>query len=162
MRSFRSLIAVGLIATCALSFADTKAELDAMYAKFNAAMLKKDLATVMSMCTKDFSWVDSKGKKISRVEMEAQMKLQFQFLKKVTAVTVTIEKVTMNGAEATAHTKGVFAGDLVLDPKTKKVSKLKSVSTTDDTWVKLGGKWMLKRVKALKETTTVDGKPING
>ena len=162
MRYRRLLAASAILAASAFGFADTKAELDGMYAKLNAAMKQKNTAAVMAMCTKDFSWVDPKGKKMSRAEMEQQLKMQFSFMKKVTAVTVKIEKVTVKGAETIARTQGIFEGDIQLTPDAKKLSKLKSSSITDDTWIKVGGKWMLKKVSAIKDNATIDGKPVGG
>jgi len=149
------------VVAAALGVADVRKDLEAVYARLNSAMLKKDVASVIGLCTKDFVYATPSGANLTRGQMEEQLKGQMRAIKKVVAVTIKIDKVTQKGAEVVARTTGVFEADIVLTPDAKKASRLKSTSVTDDTWVQVGGKWMLKKVKGVKETSTLDGKPFS-
>lgn len=162
MRSCRPLAVLAALLAALIASADTKAELDGMYQRFNTAVKQKNLQAAMALCTKDFTWVDSKGTKMTRAQMEGQLKQQFAMFQQITSVTVKIDKITVKGAEVVAQTQGVFEATVKMSPDAKTASKLKSVSKTDDTWVKVAGKWLLKKVTAIKEETTVDGKRISG
>jgi hypothetical protein len=84
------------------------------------------------------------------------------FCKQVLSISSTISKLTAKGAEVIVRTEGSFEVSIPNAEDAKKNSKFKTVSTTDDVWVKVGQKWMLKKVTVIKETNTVDGKKVGG
>lgn len=161
MNARRWVVGSLAVVAVAASVADVRKDLEAVYARLNSAMLKKDVSTVIGLCTKEFVYTTQSGENLTRGRMEDQLKAQMRAIKKVVTVTIKIDKVTQKGAEVVARTTGVFEADIMLSPDAKKASRLKSTSVTDDTWVQSAGKWMLKKVKAVKETSTLDGKPFN-
>lgn len=153
---------VGVVALTAIVGADPKSELTATYAKMEAALKAKDLAGVMKFFSNDFTWIDAKGTKSNKAQIEAQMKLQMSAIQKVHRATTKILKLTPKDGTQVARTEGVFEADLKLNPQATKPSRFKSVSITEDTWVKSQTGWGLRQVKTVKETMTLDGKPFGG
>ncbi len=159
---FHCLFAVGSVFVAAFCFADTKSDIQARYTKLEAAMRAKSPTKVMELCSADFKWLDSKGTSMDRKQLEQQIKMQLSAVQKIDTMTNKIEKLTVKGNTVIARTNGVFEATLKLTPDAKKTSRLKSVSLTDDTWIKTPKGWLLKQVKSIKETVTLDGKPFGG
>ena len=90
------------------------------------------------------------------------MKMQLTMLQKIIQISNKITKFTVKGSTVVTTTDGVFEADLKFTPDAKKNSRLKSLSKTEDVWVKSPKGWQLKQVKTLKETMTLDGKPFSG
>jgi len=161
MRVQRAFVIVA-IALGSVALADTKSEITACYRKMETALKAKNIDAAMAICSADFKWIDKSGKAMTRSQLIQQMKMQFSAVQKVEQVTNKINKLTTKGDQVITRTSGVFEASLKLTPDAKKSSKLKSVSTTDDTWVKTPMGWLLIQVKAVSETMTLDGKPVGG
>lgn len=146
LRSFVTLVAVA--ATCAMAFADDLADFKKWYAKDAPNVVKamegKNITYFSNICTADFTYTEASGKSSKKKEALAGLKMMMDG-------TETIKyKFKVLSTKAVKKTMVV---DLLNDyhmtmkpgPDGKK-QKMAMENKTRETWVMVGGKWMLKNI----------------
>jgi len=160
---FRALILVSLVTVCTLVHADDKAiqkALAANYTKFNIAFMKKDIAVFSNMLAPDYVAIQPNGQKMGPKEMIANFERQRKDLKDP-KMESKIARVTVKGNEATAAVHGRLVGTMT-DPHTRAPHKLVVIAESQDTWSKRDGVWKLKTFHVIRQTVSLDGKPLSG
>jgi ketosteroid isomerase-like protein len=98
MKVVKNLILILMFAIAGLAYAnvevndDTRKELEAVYAKIDAAVKAKDVKTLASLLSEDYEKL-IKGKTLKRDEAVAQMKDSFKAVKEILSVKTTIDKI---------------------------------------------------------------------
>jgi hypothetical protein len=140
-----------------------QAYFDGVYNKLSALTLKKDAnglsKLLKSVVTADFVYVPAKGPKLSTTQLLSSMRSQFKAMGKINKSAQKLDKVVLKGDRAVVTVSSQYAMEV---PTAGKKSKLVGSSVSNDTWVNTPKGWRLKEIKTLKETATLDGKPIEG
>jgi hypothetical protein len=130
----------------------TTATFAALYAKFNAAMNAKNVAEVGAMLAPDFGGEDIAAKPRSAAKLLDEISaLPDDGNRKIDGAIVSL---TLDGA--TAH---VVQRLLVTTSKSLLGKKLtfELVATSDDTWIRSGGGWLLSRSMARRMEYLANG-----
>jgi len=143
--------------------AAVKKELLAVFAKFTAALKKKDVAGAMSYFTPDYT-AKQMGMTMTRAQAEQQMKQTIGSIKSFDTISWDIKKVTVKGNTVIAEGTELFVGTIQDDmgqmgPKGK-THKLKDVENNRDTFVKTPKGWLLKSSETISAEISVDGKKV--
>lgn len=158
MMKFGSMVCVFLAASCVFAQrAPTgRAEFEAMYKFAQKALEAKDVKTLESAMTADFTET-SMGRTMNRKESVAGLK-QFLGMFKTIRCSFTMTSWTGAGSRATTTDKVHFWGTMIgPDKKSHKIDATRSETMT---WVKSGKRWMIKRIVAKNEKMLMDGKPM--
>lgn len=145
----KSLITLAVaISTCAIALADDLADFKKWYAKdapnVVKAMESKNIAYFDKICAPGFAYKEASGKVANKKEALAGLKMMMDGTEKIKYKF----KVT-----STKAVKGAMVVDLLNDyhmtmkagPDGKK-QVMAMENKTRETWVKVGGKWMLKNI----------------
>lgn len=119
---------------------DVRQELEAIYAKIDAAMKSKDLKTLESLLAEDYE--KQRGDKtIERAAVVAEMKKSFESVKTIKSAKTTIDKIEqVEGNEIVDYTQVVKAVVVGADGKD---APFEDTSKGRDWWVKDDdGKWL--------------------
>ena len=130
------------------------------YAKIQAAILKKDVAAMKQI------WLayvdpsceeDRKGKKTSYKKLTDAVEQQMKLIKKVNScqILVTSSKTKGGNTVCSVETKQSFI--VAIEGKDRVFDV---VSVVEDSWKKIGGRYKIVGIKAIKETLKQDGKVI--
>lgn len=158
----KSILALSLLIMGApVVQADAKADLQKLYTGLAASVKKKDLKTCLSYLAADYTDVDQKGKKQNRKEFEGMVKAQFAAPITVKSFNIKVTKVTPKGADLIAENTATMVLTFQ-NPQTKKASTIEQTSTSKDTWVKSGAKWLLKSSTTTSQKRKLDGKALPG
>jgi len=160
-------VSMGLtfMALCSLAIsaaqvkADDKADINAVYGKVTAAMKAKDIKALMATGTPDFTMKDMSGKVHNAKEATEMMGSQFKVMTSVEDVKMTPKSYDIKGKTATVMAD--FIMKVTMPGPDNKPHKFSSIGLTKDTFVKTPKGWMLKGTEAVKESTLMDGKPMN-
>lgn len=169
IRKCSAVLAVAAIAGAALALQYTAArqQIQAIYAKFDALTMKKDIAAFTKYfkesSTDDCVFIekDAKGKlvKQARQAVLEQFTSAMPMVDKVNTSRTHVDGVTAsNGAFAATVTSKVSM-TLVPDPDGKPHTIVED-SKSIDTWIKSGSQWKLKSSKMVTSKITKDGQPI--
>jgi hypothetical protein len=139
---------------------DLKTFLNKESGNLERALLKGDMSYFDRMSTPDFTMTEmgrTSDKKTSLKEME-QMNKMF----KMTKVKVRLLSLTTKGDTGIAKTSMHAEMDMMPAKKGDKVHKLVSDAIYDETWVRVGNTWKLKKIVApTPAKMTMDGKPFD-
>jgi uncharacterized protein (TIGR02246 family) len=138
--------------------AEARKAIQAVYARGDAAMTKKDANAILSLYTPDYEQTSLKGQKITLAQAKQAIPMLFQQAKTIQSKT-TIQKFSLKGSEAVVTVKQ-HATLTALNPQTQKTSKLVVDETSEDTWAKGAKGWLMKRSRTLAEQQMLDGKPL--
>ena len=127
------------------------------YTKVQAAVLKKDgaamkqvwLAYVDPSCV-----IQRKGRKVSYKQMTDQIEAQMKAIKKVNSCKIQILYSKSSGGKVVCTTETIQSFVIPIDGKD---STFDQISTVDDTWKKINGKYKIVEIKTIKETLKRDG-----
>lgn len=128
---------------------DVRKELEAVYAKIDAAVKGKDLKTLESLLAKDYE--KQRGDKtIERAAAVAEMKKSFESVKEIKSSKTTIDKIEqVEGNEIVDYTQVVKAVVVGADGKEQ---PFEDTSKGRDWWVKGDdGKWMCVNSERIEE-----------
>lgn len=157
-----ALAGVAVLSLAALSMADAKSEISKAYDARLKLFKARDAAGLSKLftdlTTEDVSMEGAGMAGMKKAEMAKMIKSQLGMVQSVKGGSMTLAKWNIKGDTAIleATEKMEFTMANPQDPKKPMVMKGTTVST--DTWVKVGGKWKLKKVKVVKEDYTVNGK----
>ena len=155
----RLLILVYLFAASSQALAMEKSIAES-YAKVQAAVLKKDAATLKQIW---LTYVDPscvaerKGKKTTYKKLTEQVELQMKLIKKVNSCKIRILSSRSKGTKSICLVQTVQSFIIAIDGKD---SVFDEVSTVEDTWQRIDGKYKIVGIKTLEETLKQDGKVI--
>ena len=157
---FRALLlfAALLFAPCAVradAAANAKNAILANYRRGDASLNKKNVDAVFAMQTADFTYTLKSGEQITR-EQEHQMIRQLTFAQNISAHTVVLKFSYSNGAAHVRAKEHIVA--TIADPQTQKQTRVVVDAVTEDTWVKVGGKWLVKRSKEISRSQNMTTK----
>lgn len=152
-----ALIAVGAIAVQA----DAKSDLQKLYDNLATSVKKKDLKGCLAYLAPDYTDTNETGKKLNRKEFEAMVKQQFAAPITVKTFSIKVTKVTPKGSDLIAENTSKLSLTFA-NPQTKKNSTMEQTSSSRDTWVKSGGKWLMKSSTTVSTKRFLDGKEIKG
>lgn len=153
------LLPILLIAGAALAATAQNAEIKACYDKLRKCMMSKDVKGMFALCAPDMTWTEG-GKTMKQADLRGEIEAQMKATQKYDELTFKLSKVTMKGATAVVDCDNVVKATILIQGA-KKPSKIVSISTSVDTWVKGKSGWTIKSVVVKKSSTTVDGKPVN-
>jgi hypothetical protein len=135
----------------------SKAQWQKMYDQAAMMFMKKDADGIFSYMTPDFT-MSTMGKTYSADQGKAEMKKWFGMMKDL-HTTFKVTKVSQKGNMAMVTDSFRMWGNM-MDPKSKKTVKAVDTGTETATWVKMNGKWMMKKLVSTDEKMTVNGKPM--
>ena len=130
------------------------------YAKVQAAIIKKDIPALKQIWQSyvDLSCIeDRKGKKLNYKQLIDQIEPQIKAVKKVNSCKVQILDSKTKGQKTICT---VQTTQSVIYFIRGKDSLIDVVSTVEDTWQKVNGKYKIVGIKTIKETIKQDGKVI--
>jgi ketosteroid isomerase-like protein len=152
------LVLSALVSGVRADDAAVRKALDAQYAKFSQGMIKKDMKAMFSLLTPDATFKEVGGQIMTREQMSKMME-QMMGTMTISKIGNKVETLKVKGntaiADVTSRSSGKMKGQ---DGKTHTVAY---VSKSRDTWTKTAGGWKLKRIEAISETMTMDGKPVS-
>jgi hypothetical protein len=151
-----ALISVSLV------FGQTlRAQLESSDAKVLKAMKAKDMATIEKLftaaSTKDFLYVEN-GQKQDMKTMLQNMKLGFQSMKKITKATLKTLTLKQTGDKAVSTRQHAMDG-IMVGPDGKE-HKMSFSGVSEDQYVRVKGKWLMKRMEWKSQKMLMDGKPM--
>ena len=162
------LIAYSIILSATICVAQAqslRSEINSANGKIANAMLKKDFTSLTKMMkaavTPDFKYYETgeKGAPQSVDTMISNMKTGISAMSKVTVSTAKLLTLKEKGATATSTTEYKMGG-IIMGPD-KKTHKMMSVGVSDDSYVKVKGKWLLSKMVFKTNSMTMDGKPMD-
>ncbi len=124
-------------------------------------MMKKDIEgfkkIVKGGVTPDFKYSEG-GPSMGFDEMVAGMKQGFAMYSKITKTTTKLVSVKEKGNDGTAVEKHTMVG-MMMGPD-KKSHKVVFAGTSDETYKKVGKKWLMASMTMKTDKMTMDGKPM--
>jgi hypothetical protein len=166
-----TFIALAPASSAADAISDARKAIESAYARQSSAIEQGDIAGYLATLTKDFVSTDRAGLK----ETLRDKKAQLSGLKANSARirrSVVVRSVSLSGDTAKVAARETLDADLVVkflkpvgrDRKRatleQKRANLHAETTLEDTWIKVGGKWLRKASRALTEKKFLDGKEI--
>ena len=147
-----------LVMSGSAALADTPAQarkaIETIYAKEQAALGRKDIDAVFAYQTPDYVAITKAGKRIPREQANAVGR-QIGMMKTVKAQSRIIS-FALKGDTATARAKNhLFI--TTTNPQTNQPLTVTIEGVEEDTWVKRGGKWLLKQSKEITRTQKFGG-----
>jgi len=157
------LLALTVVGLASLGQAQTlKAEIQKMNKPIKKAMMKKDInafkKVVKGGVTSDFKYSED-GRSMGFDEMVAGMKQGFSMYTKISRADTKLVKVSEKGTMGTAVEQHVMEG-MMMGPD-KKAHKVAFMGTSNETYRKVKGKWMMASMAMKTDKMTMDGKPMN-
>jgi hypothetical protein len=137
---------------------DAKQAIQAQYAREIGAMMKKDVNTALSVNAPDFVYYRKNGDKGDRKKLRANME-QILAIASNMKVSNKIVKFTLNGNQAITTIQG-HAEMVLPNRKTGKRDKLVIDDSSEDIWQNMGGKWLRKQTRILKDNATINGQTV--
>jgi len=119
---------------------------------------RKDLTGMMSVYAPGATVIHPGGKVVTTSEMEKQLTNILPTIKSVAEHEV-VKDISLKGD--TALVKSAKTSTTVTEDATShKPEKVVQNVETEDTWVKIGNKWLIKEIRVLSAKATVNGKPM--
>ncbi len=140
------------------SMMPSKAEWQRNYDMAAKSFEKKDVDAVFKYMTPDFT-MTMMGQTMKAGPAKAGLKQWFGMVKDH-HMKFTITGVKNNGNMVMVMDK-VSSWGTMMDPKTKKWGKFTDTGMETATWVRVKGKWMMKKLVSTGEKMTFNGKPYN-
>lgn len=137
----------------------SKADWQKMYDKAAIAFEKMDTNGIFSYMAPGFTMTMA-GHTMTTEQAKGQMKAWFSMMKTMHCK-FTVTKVSGVGGMALVTDDFSQGGVTKPNPKTKKSDRYADVGTEQATWIKVNGKWMMKKLVMIKENMTMNGKPFN-
>ena len=108
--------------------------------------------------TPDFVYEEN-GQKQTFDQMVAGMKMGFAAITKVTISKATVKSVSEKGNKGVSQSVHTMGGEMIGPDKKKHVMVYSG--ETEETHVKVNGKWLMSKMTWKKTTMTMDGKPFD-
>ena len=158
----RYALAAFLLVISAAATAETlKETATKMNVAASRAVMRRDMkafdAAFHPHVTADFKSIDH-GKASTYAEWLAQLTQSLSSLQHISSANAKLLSCKENGLNGVTSTSFSFTATVAGGDK--KIHKLSGVSTGTDSWVKVGGKWKMKKSTAGTQKMTLDGKPF--
>ena len=155
----RAIFCIGLVGLTLVASALDKSITES-YAKIQVAILKKDVAAMKQIWLQyvDPSCVEERnGKKRSYKKLTEAVEQQMKLFKKVNACQIRVVSSKIKGPimVCTIETKQSFV--VAIEGRD---SVFDVFSVVEDSWKKIGGKYKIVGIRAIRETLKQDGKVI--
>jgi hypothetical protein len=150
-----------LALACAASAEDYKKVAEQHEREFVAAMKSGDIAWFNKVAAPDYVEIEANGTKKTKAQSMAEMKQMLKMGHMLSASSKVVA-VSGNASKLVVKDSMSMSMSLKLDPKAKKPSIIASTGTYQETWSKVKGKWMIHELRTIKESSTMDGKPMKG
>lgn len=152
-----------IFALCTSAFASDEADIKAVHTAFAKVALTNDIKKIVkaadAMMAKDFTMVQG-GQTMSKTQWMEMVKSQMG-MAKISKWSFSHKNIKVKGNTATLVTTLVVSATMK-NPQTGKDSKIDSTSVSNETMVKNGGKWQVKKLVSVSDKTLIDGKPAGG
>ena len=157
----RSLIFVLLAAAAMANAQSLKSAIHKVDGPVCRAMMKKDIKgfekIVKPAVTPDFKYSEG-GPAMGFDEMIAGMKQGFAMYSKITKAQTKLVSVKENGSMGSSVEKHTMVG-MMMGPD-KKSHKVVFAGTSNSTYKKVNGKWLMATMNMKTDKMTMDGKPM--
>ena len=148
-----------LVTSAALTArADDKKDIAALYQKLEKAMIAKDVKGIMATGAPGFSYTEN-GRTMTGDAISAQMQQQFTMITGTPKAKFTIVSCDIKGKTATVISTST--SEMQIPGQDGKPQVLKSTGKSSDLLVKTDKGWLMKTIKVLSSSMTLNGKPIN-
>jgi ketosteroid isomerase-like protein len=162
MKNLKPLLASLLVLVIpALGIASTDSDHNELlndYKTYVQALKQKDVATIESLETDDFTHKEASGKAFNREQDAENIKKVFQATKSFSKVDIQILDLKIQSDQANAVTLQTLDATLV-DPQGGE-HILVTQNKSRDTWVKINGHWKIKYTEDFDESNLLDGRTI--
>jgi len=159
-----ALIGAATLSFSASALADAKSEISKVYdlrLKLFKARDAKGLAKMFNdLATEDISMDGAGMSGMKKKQLTQSIEAQMGMIKSVKGGSMTLGKWKIQGNTATLEVTEKMEFTMSNPQDAKKPMVMKGTTISSDTWVKVGNKWKLKKVKVLKEDYTVNGKKL--
>jgi ketosteroid isomerase-like protein len=143
---------------CADNLTEAKKSIQAMYAVKNTAAEKKDVQSMMSIYTPDFTITYPDGRVVNKTQLQQETEKMLPSVKSVVAHDL-VKSISLKGN--TAFVQSSRSSTSISDnPDTHKPDRVVLSAKVEDIWVKVEKKWLLKKSHVLAASFTANGKPI--
>lgn len=138
--------------------AETRAQLERLYAENNNAFLRWDLPGVMALRAPDFHAMTPDGLTNDRATMERYIEGLLNGIRKWNTLNFTIDSLRVVGDTAFAIVSQ-HLDRMALRPD-QQVHHVQTWATQRETWIRSGTRWLLWRVDQIRDQRRlVDGRP---
>lgn len=160
MKKFGWIFLFAAAASSALADADAdKKAIAAFFAKYDAAMSRKDFATIRKMLAPGAIIVVD-GQTFKALDTLKQSEGLLKSAKKITVKT-TLTNISIKADTAVVKTSSK-ATMIFPDPEGKKKDAvMEDYRTATDTLVRIKGVWLMKKVESKPSKTLMNGKPLD-
>lgn len=134
-----------------------KPAIQELYTRLSNAMRAKDMKTIASLGTPDFTATDASGKVYNARQSLAMMESDLRSMKRINAVKPRIRSIALDGKKATTVAEMQVSAVMVQGGKPH---DMKSTSVSKDTLVKTAKGWKFKSVVSLSADVTMDGRKV--
>lgn len=171
MKTFTRLgIVAGLALAAVAAIADEAADLTkSMQAGMNAyvaCVMKKDWAGAEKIIKTYFSpkctMKTTTGQTMTRDQWITTMMAQTKMLKSISKMSMKVVSIKVNGNKATGSETFEMVATIPNMQDPKKTSKLEVKGSSESTYEKVGGKWMVISSVDKSQSVMVDGKKVQG
>ncbi len=152
------LVALARTGPAAADDAAVRAQLQAIYTEAAAALKNKDLPAVARHIAPDFWSRDVHGIKHTREEARTRMQEAMEKTDSIQQMQFTAVRVVTKGDRALVL--ATRKGEATIRDAEDKPRKFTTDVVALDLWIKTGEGWKLKRVEALAQRHTLDGKML--
>jgi hypothetical protein len=165
----RTLLCTSILASFALTFcaaysagaenaAQVRKSIEAGYLKKDTSTNHKDLAGMMSVYAPGAKVVHPNGRVVTTGEMQKQLTNILPTVKSVAEHEV-VKDISLEGNRALVKSSKTST-TVTEEPSSHKEEKVVQNVSSEDTWIKIGNKWLLKEIRVLSAKATVNGKPM--
>jgi hypothetical protein len=138
----------------------TRAEIEAIYAKRQKAILNKEFARLKADLTDGYTEKDKDGVVKKRQQIDAETDELASLVKEVTAYTIKVISVEEN-KDKEIIVETTDSGDFSIATPDGQIHKLSGKGRQRDTWVRSQGTLKMKFHEELESTMQMDGVPVN-
>lgn len=140
------------------NLAQVRKSIEASYSHKDNSTNRKDLTGMMSIYAPGATVKHPNGKTITTSEMEKQLTNILPTVKSVAEHEV-VKNISLKGETALVTSKKTST-TVTEDPTSHQDNKVVQNVESEDTWVKVGNKWLIKEIRVLSAKATVNGKPM--
>ena len=151
-----ALLSLAVVSSAADTAAEARKQIQASYNRENAAAVRKDTSGVVANMTSDYTSTDLRGQKVTVEQIRQALPSMFASAVSIKARS-KITGLTLKGTQADVVVNE-HAEIVLVNPRTRKRSKLVVDEVYQTLWVKADGAWKKKRSKTLSSKQLLDGK----
>ncbi len=152
--------ALSLSAALAAFGAEPEATIQRVHAQFEQAMNTNNYAKAKAIAVQNFTPDFVRTRKAFKSNLQQWLQnMNPPAGVKITSFKFSLGKITTTGN--TAKLLSTVTGVAQMKQGDGKMHKIVGTSIDEETWVKVGNAWKLRKMATVKESTTLDGKAVN-